>query len=47
MQLVLVIITISAALAYLGYKVYRTWWAKSDKGCDKCAVNKPVVSTKK
>lgn len=47
MQTVLVVITISAAVAYLSYKAYRTWWVKPDKGCDKCAVKKPVISSKK
>lgn len=47
MQIVLVIITLTAALTYLGYRAYVIWWAKSEKGCDKCAVNKPLTSPKK
>jgi hypothetical protein len=47
MQVTLVIITLAAALFYLGYRAYVLWWAKSDKGCDKCAIHKPMSTPEK
>lgn len=47
MQKILALLTIVAALSYLAYRAYVIWWAKSDKGCDKCAVNKPKATPEK
>lgn len=38
MQTVLVIITISAALFYLGYEAYKRFF-KKDSSCDGCGFN--------
>jgi hypothetical protein len=36
MQTALVILIIAAAVVYLGFRAYRTWNGKKQKGCEKC-----------
>ncbi len=46
MQVFLVIITVSAALAYLGWKAYQAFFKKESK-CEGCAFSKSTGLTDK
>lgn len=42
MQGVLVGILIFGALAFLGFRFYKTWFKKKNAGCDKCGTSTTV-----
>ena len=46
MQILLVIITVSAALVYLGFKAYKAFFSKETK-CEGCAFSKSATLTEK
>jgi uncharacterized membrane protein YebE (DUF533 family) len=40
MQTAVVFLIIVAAIGYLGFRAYKLWFGKQQKGCEKCAVHK-------
>jgi len=44
MQTAVVFLIIAAAIGYLGFRAYKLWFGKQQKGCEKCAVHKEILN---